>query len=53
MKRKEFLRLFRAEPGKKGWLQDHDPAWAGTPEMKKLGEETLKGPRASTSRGES
>ena len=43
MKRKEFLRLFRAEPGKKGWLQDHDPAWVGTPEMKKLGEETLKG----------
>jgi polyphosphate kinase 2 (PPK2 family) len=42
MKRKEFMNLFRAKPGKKGWLQDYDPAWAGTPEMKRLGEETLK-----------
>jgi polyphosphate kinase 2 (PPK2 family) len=42
MKRKEFMKLFRVKPGKKGWLQDYDPAWAGTSEMKRLGEETLK-----------
>jgi PPK2 family polyphosphate:nucleotide phosphotransferase len=46
MKSKEVLALFRTRPGKKCRLADHDPAWAGTPEMQKLGKDDLKG-RAS------
>ncbi len=39
--RESLLRTFRVAPGRPMRLKDHDPAWAGTAEMKKLGHEDL------------
>ena len=38
----KLIELFRVEPGTKCKLKDHDPAWAGTDEMKELGKDELK-----------
>jgi PPK2 family polyphosphate:nucleotide phosphotransferase len=42
MKNKELFALLHTRPGKKFRFKDHDPAWAGTAEMKKLGKDELK-----------
>lgn len=41
-KNREILDLFRIAPGSKVKLEDHDPAWAGTKDMRSLGKEGLK-----------
>jgi len=38
----DMARLFRVKPHRKVRLRDFDPAWAGTPEMRKLGTDELK-----------
>jgi PPK2 family polyphosphate:nucleotide phosphotransferase len=42
MIKEKTIKLFRAFPGKQFRLKDHDPAWAGTEEMAKLGKEDVK-----------
>jgi PPK2 family polyphosphate:nucleotide phosphotransferase len=42
MNRKTLTGLFKVPPGEKARLKDHDPAWAGTKEMRKLGKDVLK-----------
>lgn len=38
----EFIEHFLVQPGKKLRLADHDPAWMGTPALKRLGKDELK-----------
>ena len=38
----EIIEMCRIDPGEKFRISDYDPAWMGTPEMIKLGEEVLK-----------
>ena len=42
MIKEDTIKLFRATPGKQFRLKDHDPSWAGTKEMAKLGKEDVK-----------
>jgi PPK2 family polyphosphate:nucleotide phosphotransferase len=42
MIKEETIALFRVKPGTKVRLKDHDPAWAGTKEMKELGKDERK-----------
>ncbi len=42
MKVKEGIQLFRIDPDEDFHLRDHDPGWAGTKEMRELGEDELK-----------
>ncbi len=42
MNRKTLNDLFRVSPGEKVRLKDHDPTWAGTKEMRKLGRDVVK-----------
>ncbi len=42
MMKAETLALFRVEPGSELRLKDHDPAWAGTKEMRQLEKDEIK-----------
>jgi PPK2 family polyphosphate:nucleotide phosphotransferase len=40
--KQEILERFRVEPGSRLRLKDHDPGWAQTKELKRLGKEAVK-----------
>ena len=42
MAKDKLIDRFRVRPGQKVRMKDYDPAWRGTKEMRKLGEEKLK-----------
>src|SRR5262245_46695921 len=42
MLREEIIKRFRLPPGNKVKLKDHDPAWAGTEELKELTKREIK-----------
>ena len=42
MLKPELIDLLRVSPGTRLRLKDHDPGWAQTPALKKLGKEVVK-----------